>query len=68
MGLKKKNPFLGIYLPALALRQKEMFGYTGVHSFPRLLRALGLLIQKGTQGTPSLVLFYKLSLHIKQLL
>lgn len=37
---------MGIYLPALAFRQNEIFGYIGVHSLPLFLQALSLLIEK----------------------
>lgn len=68
MGLKK-NPFMGIYLPALAFRQNEIFGYTGVHSLPLFLQALGLLIKQHTRkphacGSSSV----QLPTHIKRVL
>lgn len=37
---------MGIYLPALAFRQNEIFGYIGVHSLPLFLQALSLVIKK----------------------
>lgn len=43
---------MGIYLPALAFRQNEIFGYIGVHSPPLLLQASRK--SGGTQGTSGL--------------
>lgn len=66
---------MGIYLPALAFRQNEIFGYIGVHSLPLFLQALGLLIEKKEkekaphkETSSPFHFFLILSLHIKQVL
>lgn len=58
---------MGIYLPALAFRQNEIFGYVGVHLPPLFLQALGLLIKQHTR-TPHARGSFSVPMHIKGVL
>jgi len=54
---------MGIYLPALAFRQNEIFGYIGVHSLPPSLQALSLLIKKEAHKETSRLLRFFQTLY-----